>query len=270
MNNYNGFIVSFDNVPGSIFLGRKHGIFNTNSSNSVRAAITVTENKKNKKGYRCSGLIRFKNTEREKLLDVKALEKFISKKYQVVDNRNTKYAKYFPKNEKAFNDWIKNSSFKLKDFNKKGEYVLHMPNSCRYFTVATVRNLKRSGKIELSFNDETISKYIYCILNSSFCYWHWRIYDGGILYPKSLLMDMPIPDFKKFTKEEQDSLINIANEMQAKESDYLVYKKNAGELQESVKFPTEYRDKINNIILKHFDTSYSSKDLENIHKNEAF
>lgn len=31
MNNYNGFIVSFDNVPGNIFCGRKHGIFNTNT-----------------------------------------------------------------------------------------------------------------------------------------------------------------------------------------------------------------------------------------------
>ena len=41
MNQYNGEIYSFDNVPGNIFCGRKHGIFNTNTSNSVRAAITV-------------------------------------------------------------------------------------------------------------------------------------------------------------------------------------------------------------------------------------
>lgn len=46
MNDFNGFIVSFDNVPGNIFSGRKHGIFNSNTSNSVRAAITVVENKK--------------------------------------------------------------------------------------------------------------------------------------------------------------------------------------------------------------------------------
>ena len=45
LNNYNGFIVSFDNVPGSIFSGKKHGIFNSNNTNSVRAAITVVENK---------------------------------------------------------------------------------------------------------------------------------------------------------------------------------------------------------------------------------
>ena len=31
----NGFIVAFDNVPGNIFCGRKQGIFNTNTSNSV-------------------------------------------------------------------------------------------------------------------------------------------------------------------------------------------------------------------------------------------
>ena len=48
----NGFIVSFDNVPGNIFCGRKQGIFNTNTANSVRAAITVF-NKSNKlKGFK--------------------------------------------------------------------------------------------------------------------------------------------------------------------------------------------------------------------------
>ena len=44
LNNYNGFIVSFDNVPGNIF-GNKKGIFNSNKANSVRASITVVEKK---------------------------------------------------------------------------------------------------------------------------------------------------------------------------------------------------------------------------------
>ena len=48
----NGFIVSFDNVPGNIFNGRKHGIFNTNTANSVRAAITVFNSDYIKKGIK--------------------------------------------------------------------------------------------------------------------------------------------------------------------------------------------------------------------------
>ena len=78
LNQYNGFIVSFDNVPGNIFAGTKYGIFNSNTSNSVRAAITVVENKPNIQGFRLSHLIRFKTQERTQLLNNKTLEQFIS------------------------------------------------------------------------------------------------------------------------------------------------------------------------------------------------
>ena len=37
-----GTIWSYDIMPVSMFCGRKHGIFNTNSSNSVRASISLT------------------------------------------------------------------------------------------------------------------------------------------------------------------------------------------------------------------------------------
>ena len=82
MDDSNGFILSFDNMPGCIFWGRKHGIFNSNRANSVRAAITVTENLSGKKGYRCSGLIRFKQEERERLLKPSVLAGFIGTERQ--------------------------------------------------------------------------------------------------------------------------------------------------------------------------------------------
>ena len=84
MNDHSGFIVSFDNVPGNVFQGKKHGIFNTNTSNSVRAAITVVQNKNNTKGFKVSPLIRFKNEEREKLFNTKVLEQFVSKERQII------------------------------------------------------------------------------------------------------------------------------------------------------------------------------------------
>ena len=62
----NGFIVAFDNVPGNIFCGRKQGIFNTNTANSVRAAITVLNRSGTLKGFRVSPMIRFKNEERRR------------------------------------------------------------------------------------------------------------------------------------------------------------------------------------------------------------
>ena len=84
MNHYNGFIVVFDNVPGNIFKGKKYGIFNTNTSNSVRAAITVVENKTGKNGFKTTPLIRFKNEERMRLLRIDVLENFVNDQYQIV------------------------------------------------------------------------------------------------------------------------------------------------------------------------------------------
>ena len=86
MNDYNGFVVSFDNVPGNIFNGRKHGIFNTNTANSVRAAITVLNSSEQKKGFRISPMIRFKNEERKNLLKCDVLESIINDDIQIIDS----------------------------------------------------------------------------------------------------------------------------------------------------------------------------------------
>ena len=148
LNDYNGFIVSFDNVPGSIFSGKKHGIFNSNNTNSVRAAITVVENKPNQKGFRVSPLIRFKNSEKEKLLDTKELNEFIPNTYQIVNDADKAYKKCFVSLVPLLNKWNGLSDEKLKDIvsERKTEYSICVPNSCRYFTVASVKDLKRTGK----------------------------------------------------------------------------------------------------------------------------
>ena len=51
LNKHNGFFISFDNVPANIF-GKKYDIFNSNKSNSVRATISVIENKPKQNGFR--------------------------------------------------------------------------------------------------------------------------------------------------------------------------------------------------------------------------
>ena len=48
---WTGLVISFDNVPGNIFCGKKNGIFNSNTANSVRAAITVFNKSEYVHGY---------------------------------------------------------------------------------------------------------------------------------------------------------------------------------------------------------------------------
>ncbi|MDD6004727.1 MAG: N-6 DNA methylase [Firmicutes bacterium] len=254
MNNHEGFIVSFDNVPGNIFAGRKYGVFNSNTSNSVRAAITVSS--KGNKGYRCSPLIRFKNEERKDLLNKAVLEGTLSD-YQKVSDEEAAFAKC--NDILLLNKW-KSSGKKLKDLLvDNSEYKLCIPNSCRYFTVSTKKDLDRTGKYTLCFKSESDLKLAYGLINSSFAYWWWRIYDGGITYPLSLLLDIPLI---------YADVEAIVDEMIEAEEQCLVYKKNAGKMQENVKFSDKYRKQLNKVFLD--ELNYKTDILNQIHNNHFF
>lgn len=271
MNEHSGFIVAFDNVPGNIFSGRKHGIFNTNNTNSVRAAITVIENNPDVYGFRCSNLIRFKTDERADILKTSVLESFVSKKYQVVDNTNDKYVKCLSSLEPVLEAWNKAADgHTVKEhYDNTGQYELCVPNTCRYFSVAASRDLKRTGKINIKISNQDVYDYLYCLLNSSFCYWHWRLYDGGITYAKTLLNNLP-DIYHMLNDNQKKQLSDIANEMRTKEEEYLSYKKNAGELQENIKFPDLYRQKINNVLLLALNIKEDSNIFNPIHSNHIF
>ena len=105
MNNYNGFVVSFDNVPGNIFNGRKYGIFNSNKGNSVRAAITVVENKKDVKGFRFSPLVRFKTEERSRMLKNDYLYSLLNDRYQIITPKRKNYYKCHKDLLKVLDSW---------------------------------------------------------------------------------------------------------------------------------------------------------------------
>lgn len=270
LNNYNGFIVSFDNIPGSIFNGRKHGIFNSNTSNAVRAAITVVENKSGGKGFRLSPLIRFKSQEREKLLNKTTLEGFINPTKQKVTAKNKRYYKCFPELTSVFSAWCKRSDATLADLisEEKNEYFLCVPNSCRYYVSCAKKDLQRTGKhIFYAINQEAY-EFLYCFINSSFAYWFWRLYDGGINYPAGLLKEIPIM-FNSLTKNQKVRLHTICTEMQAHESEFLVYKRNASEYQENVKFPIEYREQINGLICEVLGIDYNASLFKAIYSNRA-
>lgn len=271
LNEHNGFIVAFDNVPGNIFLGKKHGVFNTNSSNSVRAAITVVENKENKNGFKVSPLIRFKTEERKRLINCLTLESLLNPNYQTITEENKKYYKCFKELDSIYNKWIIKSNKKLKDLisTKKTKYMLCIPKTCRYFTTGSSLDLNRDGKYNLYFKNELEFNYAYCLINSSFAYWYWRIYDGGITYPLNLLLDCPI-FVDEENKKQQKELEKIVTEMISCEKDYFVYKKNAQKVQENIKFPEKYRDRINRIMFDILGIEGSMGILNIIHSNSIF
>lgn len=188
LNNCNGEIYSFDNVPGNIFCGRKHGIFNTNTSNSVRAAITVVRSD-NSSGFKLTPLIRFKQTERKELLTCEKLESFLPEKRQKITNRNRMFYKCFKELQPLFDCLTeKANGHTLGELvSENGDFVISMPNTCRYYTTAFAGIMNRSGQITLHFSDKDIFNYVFCLISSSFVYWHWRLYDGGINYPRNLL-----------------------------------------------------------------------------------
>ncbi len=264
----NGFIVSFDNVPGNIFCGRKHGVFNSNTANSVRAAVTVFNKSKSTFGFRVSPLIRFKNAERENLLINRVLEKELPDDYQIVSQENETFKKIDRNLVHIFKMWTEKSSFKVKDLviNEKSEYLIDMPNTCRYFTTASGRKLKRKGSITINIKDKEKYDFLYCVINSSFAYWWWRIYDGGITYSVELFNNMPLP-YNLLSKEDKEFFANMTKKMMAEEDKYIIKKRNAGALQENIKFPEQYRNEINERILNILGFRLKGNIFERIHLN---
>lgn len=270
MNHYNGFVVSFDNVPGNIFNGRKYGIFNSNKGNSVRAAITVVENRENIKGFKFSPLIRFKTDERNKMLNNDYLYSLINDRYQKVSARKKAYYKCHTDLLNLFDKWESVSKKKMGNLiDSNSEYKIYVPTTCRYFTVGSKRNLSRDGKRIIGVKDKDKYNYVYCMLNSSFAYWYWRLYDGGINCPLTIINNIPV--FYDLLNDSQKNKINkIAEEMQSKESKYLVYKTNAGKQQENIKFPVEYRNKINKIFFEVLGLNDDINILNKVHSSSLF
>lgn len=270
MNNYNGFVVSFDNVPGNIFNGRKYGIFNSNKGNSVRAAITVVENKKDVKGFRFTPLVRFKTEERSRMLKNDYLYSLLNDRYQIITSKRRNYYKCHKDLLKVLDSWEALSEQKMGNIidSKYGKEI-YVPTTCRYFTVGSKKELIRDGKRIIHIPDDEKYNYVYCMLNSTFAYWYWRLYDGGINCPLTIINSIPI-FYDKLTKFQKEEINKIAEEMQENENKYLVYKMNAGKSQENIKFPIEYRNRINKVF---FDALGIKKDISifnKVHSSSLF
>lgn len=269
MNDYKGFVVSFDNIPGNIFIGRKHGIFNSNRGNSVRAAITVTQfTDEEKKGFRFSPLIRFKQTERTRLLTCSTLESLLGRELQLINDRNLAFAKCDVHLEPVYRRWRDFSSVTLGQYvSKVGRFEMFVPNTCRYFTVAAQGKLARSGQFTLRFTDETIYWYVFGMLNSSFAYWHWRLFDGGITYPFGLLMRLPL-FVDRLSQSDNKFFREIGQEMVEISKECVVTKNNMG-IQENLKYPQSYRNRLNRRLLDILGLDLSETCFDVVHANNV-
>lgn len=268
MNECSGFVVSFDNVPGAIFSGRKHGTFNSNKGNSVRAAITVTEDGKRSKGFRFSPLIRFKGRERKELLTCERLEMLVGRRRQTVTPARTMFAKCDRRLEHVLEAWENKSRMTVGDLvSESGSYSLYVPNSCRYFTTAVDAPLSRKGQMSLRFHDEDAFWYVMAMVNSSFAYWHWRLYDGGITYPSGLLMRMPV-FMDSLSRVDLDFCRETGREMMEAARSFVVVKANVG-MQENVKFPRTYRDRLNRRLLDALGVDDGESVFDIVHANTA-
>ena len=144
-----------------------------------------------------------------------------------------------------------------------------MPNTCRYYTTASSKKLNRVGSISVYIKDETSFYFLYCLINSSFAYWWWRIYDGGITYPVGLFQSIPAP-INLLKKDDIDFFSGTAKDLIEQEEHFIVTKMNAGAVQENIKFPEEYREKINRRLLSLLGCREVANRFRGVHANQFF
>lgn len=259
LSSLGGSVFSFDNVPGTIFTGRKKGIFNTNTANSVRAAITIIDKKQ--KGFNISPMLRFNCNEREFLF--KNADKLLGN----IRYTDSKPWLKIPKTLETLASKMPLCPHKVKDFiedlpmfqNK--QYKINIPMTPRYFITGSHKDLQRSSCIEIFAKDKASFYMLYAMINSSFSYLWWRMYDGGITLKKSTLLDLPIPSISISTVKD------VVEEGVKNENKFVVNKLNSGKNNENIKFPDSYRRHLNSIILNELGLSPMKDTLFSVHSN---
>lgn len=252
LKRFGGDIYCFDNVPATIFQGKKKGIFNTNTANSVRTSFLVVD--KDRRGYRITPLLRFKSSEREFMF--RNLKEYLSNKLYH-DERWYKIPKFL---EDFMFSWM-NNPIRVKDVleyddnRKNPEYKINIPTTLRYYISAVHKDVTRSSQIQIYAKDESWFKSLYLCLNSSIFYLWWRMIDGEITLKEHDLLNFPI-----IKCENCDDLFQ---ELISSENKYVTFKKNAGKINENIKFPEECRIKINSYL-------NCPEEIIKIHKNSLF
>ncbi len=229
-------IYNFDNIPGNIFRGFKFGSKNSNTANSIRVAITVA--KPGIGSRRITSLTRWRTSEREEML--KAIDIFLSEPELT--------AEFFPKvnriMEPLYSQMI--TYPRLSDLlsQKTTDHALYVPAAPRYFISALKSPVSRTSQRTLYFRSVKELNAAYCLINSSFMYWWWRVRDGGMTLSLETLKSLPLPIFEADRR--------LVLELEKSEKTNRVYKRNAGADQENVKHSALLIDKLNTLIMPEF------------------
>lgn len=242
-------ILCFDNIPGNLFKGIKFGSNNSNTANSMRAAIIVALPKPGVP--RITSLFRWKTSERDRVF--MEIEGFASEVSLTPE--------FFPKVSKVFEGLYRES----RSWKRLGsltsasttDFPLFVSSSPRYFIAATKAAMERSSQHIVYFPSEAGRDRAYLAINSSLMYWWWRVRDGGMTLSRETLLSLPLPNFRS-----RPELVALLSESEAVNR---VYKQNAGEARENVKHPMELVAALNQAICKPF-----ASQLLLTHENSEF
>jgi len=254
-------IYCFDNVPDTIFRGVKFGSENTNTVNSTRAAVTVSRGRA-KPSTRTSKvaitpLLRWRTSEREEML---------SRADEFLGTPKGISAKLFPKVMPELNQLYAQLLSETRTVAHIAQATdapsgLTVPTTPRYFISATHRDLDRSSKVHLAFQNKQDLEAAYLVLNSSLAYFWWRARDGGMTLSRETLWTTPIPE--EIDTSSKEALL-LMKALRRSEQRNLVVKANAGKGNENIKHPMELIGRINEFLApKH------SAALISLHRNSV-
>jgi hypothetical protein len=229
-------IYAFDNIPGNIFFGIKFGSSNSNSANSIRAAITIAD--KERKGNSITSLLRWKSSERSDLFinidSFLASPLFTSEFFPKVSSRFLPLYRLLARRPRLESIVSKSPT----------EYALFIPSAPRYFISALMKPVSRTSLKTIYFKNESDRLRAYLLLNSSVMYWWWRVRDGGMTLSLESILSVPIPEFS-LSKP-------LIKELKSSEDTNIVYKLNAGSLQENVKHDPDLISRLNTHIVPRY------------------
>lgn len=239
-------IYAFDNIPGNIFYGVKFGSSNSNSANSIRAAITVA--KQNGTERKITSLLRWRTSERNELFS--KIPEFLAE--------SPLSAAHFPKIGTALQEFYRQLEGRptLGSYlsSSPTDHVLYIPAAPRYFISALKRPVSRSSMKKIYFHNNDDLHLAYILLNSSIMYWWWRVMDGGMTLALETIKSLPMPRF--------NINFDLINRLEDSEINNKVYKKNAGSLHENVKHDVDLVSMLN----EHIAPNYSKR-LLRTHEN---
>lgn len=231
-----GDVFVFDNVPDTLFRGYKYGSSNTSSTNFVRAAITVC--KPQSQGWRITPIVRWQAHVRTQMWE--QISSLLSPRRI---GPFGEWMKTLPQCEAVW-DRIFEAPHTIGDLvcPRKTPFRLDVALTPRYYISAAFRSLDRGTKATLFFPDEASRDLAALILNSSLPYLWWRALDGGVTFPKRLLMSTPIPEASAPPSD-------VIRRLREEEPAGIVVKMNAGRMNENVKHTDELRALVDSIVL---------------------